>query len=173
MLGVKLKLVEIVTSPHDSGGEKPCAFRYEIIGGNNMTYCNDNACCKNCSRFAECGGCEKCAGHPLGGSCIAERNADFPELKQRLIEEINALAIDGLCVDDLNLLTGAYVNLAYPLANGTTVKFLKDKDIYLGNQIERPGSERCYGVVADETFILVCEYGCNGTEPEIVLYKRR
>ena len=28
-------------------------------------------------------------------------------------------------------------------------------------------------VVADEKFILVCEYGCNGADPEIVLYKRR
>ena len=120
-----------------------------------------------------CGGCEKCAGHPFGGSCIAERNRDFSELKQQLTEEINALGIDGLIVDDLNLLTGAYVNLAYPLSNGTTVKFLNDKDIYLGNQMERQDSERCYGVVADETFILVCEYGCNGANPEIVLYKRR
>lgn len=138
-----------------------------------MTFCGDTECCKSCGRFAERGGCEKCAGHPFGGNCVAERNEDFPELKRRLIEEINALEIDGLRVDDLNLLTGAYVNLTYPLANGTTVRFLKDKDIYLGNQIERPGSERCYGVVADETFILVCEYGCNGAEPEIVLYKRR
>ena len=50
-----------------------------------------------------------------------------------MIEEINALGISGLTVNDLNLLTGAYVNLEYPLSNGTTVKFLKDKDIYLGN----------------------------------------
>lgn len=50
---------------------------------------------------------------------------------------------------------------------------MNDKDIYLGNQIERQDSERCYGVVADENFILVCEYGCNGVNPEIVLYKRR
>ena len=71
------------------------------------------------------------------------------------------------------LLTGAYVNLEYSLTNGTTVKFLNDKDVYLGNQIERTDSERCYGVVADETFILVCEYGRNGADPEIVLYKRR
>ncbi|NLV49349.1 MAG: hypothetical protein GXY20_01495 [Clostridiales bacterium] len=30
MLGVKLKPVEIVSSPHDTDGEKPCAFRYYI-----------------------------------------------------------------------------------------------------------------------------------------------
>ncbi|MBQ3394543.1 MAG: DUF3795 domain-containing protein [Oscillospiraceae bacterium] len=137
-----------------------------------MTYCGSN-CCKYCSRLSECGGCEKCAGHPFGGSCVAERNTDFPELKQKLVEEINALTIDGLTVDDLNLLTGAFVNLEYPLPSGTTVKILKDKDIYLANQIERQDSERCYGVVADETFILVCEYGCNGADPEIILYKRR
>ena len=137
-----------------------------------MTYCGSN-CCENCRNFSECGGCEKCAGHPFGGSCIAERNRNFPELKQQLIEEINALGIDGLIVDDLNLLTGAYVNLAYPLFNGTTVQFLNDKDIYLGNQIEKQDSERCYGVAADEKFILVCEYGCSGADPEIVLYKRR
>ena len=89
------------------------------------------------------------------------------------VQEINALAIGGLIVNDLNLLTGAYVNLGYPRYNGTTVKFLNDKDIYLGNQIERQDSERCYGVMADEKFILVCEYGCNGVNPEIVLYKRR
>ena len=137
-----------------------------------MTYCGNN-CCEKCGRFSRCGGCEKCAGHPFGGSCIAERNSDFPELKQQLMDEINALGIGGLIVNDLYLLTGAYVNLEYPLSNGTTVRFLNDQDIYLGNQIERPDSERCYGVVADEKFILVCEYGCNGMDPVIVLYKRR
>ena len=137
-----------------------------------MTFCGRD-CCKICSRLSACGGCEKCAGHPFGGSCIAERNRDFSELKQQLTEEINALGIGGLIVNDLNLLTGEYVNLEYPLSNGTTVKFLNDKDIYLGNQIEQQDSERCYGVVADKKFILVCTYGCNGADPEIVLYKRR
>ena len=137
-----------------------------------MTYCGNN-CREKCDSYSECGGCEACAGHPFGGSCVAERNRDFSELKQRLIDEINAFGIGGLIVDDLNLLTGAYVNLEYPLSNGTTVKFLNDKDIYLGNQIEQQDSERCYGVVADEKSILVCTYGCNGADPEIVLYKRR
>ena len=137
-----------------------------------MTYCGID-CCKECSRLAECGGCEKCGGHPFGGSCVAERNKDFSQLKQQLIDEINALGICGLIVENLNLLIGAFVNLEYPLSNGTTVKFLNDKDIYLGNQIEIPNSERCYGVVANEDFILVCEYACNGANPKLVLYKRR
>ena len=119
------------------------------------------------------GGCEQCKGHPFGGSCVAERNKDFPSLKRRLIDEINAFGIGELTVDDLNLLPGFYVNLSYPLENGSTVQFLKDKDIYLGNQVERTDSDRCYGIAANEDFILICEYGCNGSDPEIVLYKRR
>jgi len=137
-----------------------------------MSFCG-NDCCSKCGRLTECGGCEACKGHPFGGSCIAERNADFQGLKARLISEINALEIEGLSVNDLYLLSGGYVNLEYPLANGSAVKFLNDEDVYLGNQIERQNSERCYGVVANEGFILVCEYGCNGSEPQLVLYRRR
>lgn len=138
-----------------------------------MTTYFGNDCCKECDRLSACGGCERCQGHPFGGSCVAERNKDFPLLKCQLIGEINVFGIAGLAVDDLNLLTGSYVNLPYPLANGSTVRFLKDDDIYLGNQVERADSDRCYGVVANEDFILVCEYGCNGSDPEIVLYTRR
>ena len=83
------------------------------------------------------------------------------------------MGIDGLMLQDLNLLRGAYINLEYTLANGQKIKLLKDNDIYLGNQIERAGNECCYGVAVDETFIPVCKYGCNGADPEIVLYKRR
>jgi hypothetical protein len=50
---------------------------------------------------------------------------------------------------------------------------LDDNDIYLGNQVEQADSDRCYGIVANEDFILICEYGCNGSDPDIVLYKRR
>ncbi len=137
-----------------------------------LTFCGKN-CCEECDRLLECGGCEQCQGHPFGGSCVAERNKDFPRLKHRLIDEINAFGIEGLAVDDLNLLNGSYVNLSYPLANGSAVRFLNDNDIYLGNQVERADSDRCYGIVANEDFILICEYGCNGSDPEIVLYKRR
>lgn len=93
--------------------------------------------------------------------------------KEHLISEINALGIKGLAVNDLNLLNGFFVNLEYPLANGQTVKLLKDNNVYLGSQIEVSGKERCYGVVSDKNYILVCEYGCNGSDPEIILYKKR
>ena len=61
----------------------------------------------------------------------------------------------------------------YPLPNGQSVRLLEDNNVYLGNQIEMPGSGRCYGVVADEAYLLVCEYGCNGEKPQIILYKKR
>ena len=49
-----------------------------------ITYCGID-CCKECSRLAECGGCEKCKGHPFDGSFVAERNINFVDLKQSLI----------------------------------------------------------------------------------------
>jgi len=63
--------------------------------------------------------------------------------------------------------------LEYVLPNGEGIKLLNDNDVYLGNQIEKPNSDRCYGVVTDSKYLLVCEYGCNGLNPEIVSYKRR
>lgn len=136
-------------------------------------------CCETCTKLAECGGCVKTDGHPFGGECIAAKCLKtggkdcYYELKNTLIAEINALDIDGLKVDDLNLLNGFFVNLEYPLASGQTAKFLKDSNVYFGNQIEREGNDRCYGVVADETMILVCEYGCMGADPILLCYKKR
>lgn len=90
-----------------------------------------------------------------------------------LIEEFNALGIPHLRIESLNRLNGSFVNLEYQLANGQRVKLLEDNNVYWGNQVEIPGSDRCYGLVADEKYLLVCEYGCGGAEPEIVIYKRR
>jgi len=106
--------------------------------------------------------------------CIKKGGLDsLNDMKKTLIDEFNALGIKGLQVDDLNLLDGSYVNLEYSLPNGQKVKLLEDDKVYWGNQIEIPGKERCYGIVADDQYLLVCEYGCNGTEPEIIVYKKR
>lgn len=136
-------------------------------------------CCERCSRLSECGGCMKVNGKPFGGECIAANcikkggQMAFDELKKTLISEINTIGLEELHVDDLNLLNGFFVNLEYPLANGTTAKFLVDNNIYFGNQIERSNSDRCYGVIADDTMILVCEYGCQGENPTLLYYKKR
>ena len=57
-------------------------------------------------------------------------------------------------------LNGFYVNLEYPLPNGQSVKLLEDNKVYLGNQIEIPGSGRCYGIVADEKYLEVPVWFC-------------
>ncbi len=99
----------------------------------------------------------------------------FEAFKQRLIGEINELHIEGMPrLEKLNALVGSYVNLAYPLPNGTCVKFLDDGTTYLGNQLEsESGDGRCFGVLANMDFILICTYGADGTDPELVLYKKR
>lgn len=136
-------------------------------------------CCRKCPRFSECGGCDKCGGHPFGGSCIAADSIinggkdAFEQLKKDLIREINALGIPELHTEDLNLLNGFYVNLPYPLPNGGEAKFLNDRDIYLAAQVERSGTDRCYGVVADTAFLLVSEHGRDGADPVLVLYRKR
>ncbi len=136
-------------------------------------------CCGSCDRREACGGCVATQGNPFGGTCLAAEcvkkggQEGFLALKATLVKEINSLGLKGLQIEDLNLLNGFYVNLEYPLPNGETVKFLNDHNVYLGNQIEIPGSDRCYGVIADLEHLLVCTYGCNGADPEIILYKKR
>ena len=99
----------------------------------------------------------------------------FEAFKQQLIGEINDLHIEGMPrLEKLNALVGSYVNLAYPLPNGSCVKFLDDGTTYLGNQLESEfGGERCFGVLANMDFILICTYGADGADPELVLYKKR
>lgn len=102
-------------------------------------------------------------------------NGQFEAFKAQLLDEINALHIEGLPkVEKLNALVGKYVNLEYTLPNGQKVKFLDDQKTYLGNQLESVfGGERCFGVLANMEFLLICTYGKDGADPELVLYKKR
>ena len=115
-------------------------------------YCGTD-CCASCGE-KDCGGCVPTGGRPFGGQCVAAecvRQGGAQALaaaRERLVAEFNALGIHGLHLDGLNLLHG-------------------------GNQVEVAGSERCFGVVADESMLLVCRYGCGGSDPEIILYKKR
>lgn len=99
----------------------------------------------------------------------------FEEFKQQLMDEINALQIEGMPkVEKLNALVGGYVNLEYRLPNGKAVKFLEDGATYLGSQLESEfGGDRCFGIAANMDFILVCTYEEKGANPELVLYKKR
>ena len=74
-------------------------------------------------------------------------------------------------VQNLNVLPGEFVNMEYKLPNGEKVKFLNDNESYLGSQLE--GQTKCYGIVANMDFLLVCSYEENGENPELVFYKKR
>ncbi|MCR5009551.1 MAG: helix-turn-helix domain-containing protein [Clostridia bacterium] len=102
-------------------------------------------------------------------------DGQFEQFKKQLIDEINDLHVEGMPkLESLNALVGSYVNLEYPLPNGMRVKFLNDGTTYLGNQLESElGGDRCFGVLANMDFILVCTYECGGADPELVLYKKR
>lgn len=100
----------------------------------------------------------------------------FQEFKQQIIDEFNTLLnAEGLPrVENLNVLSGSFVNLEYRLPNGQTVKFLDDNATYLGSQLECEfGPDRCFGIVANMDFLLVCSYEENGQNPELVVYKKR
>lgn len=102
-------------------------------------------------------------------------NGQFEAFKAQLMEEINALRIEGMPeVTSLNALVGGDVNLEYSLPNGKKVKFLEDRKTYLGNQLESAfGGDRCFGILAGMDFILVATYEADGANPELVLYKKR
>ncbi|MEG1835731.1 MAG: DUF3795 domain-containing protein [Oscillospiraceae bacterium] len=143
--------------------------------------------CGECSLKDTCKGCFATCGKPFGGECMiakccknkgyeyCEECKDKPcGLKKQIISEFNALNIDDMAeVSDLNALKGSFVNLEYSLPSGQSLKFWNDDRIYLGNQICKENSERCYGLTADENYLLVCEYGENGTNAEIIVYQKR
>lgn len=102
-------------------------------------------------------------------------NGQFEAFKKQLIDEINALHIEGMPkLEKLNALVGKYVNLEYPLPNGISVKFLNDQTTYLGNQLKSEfEGERCFGILANMDFILISTYESEGRYPELILYKKR
>ena len=93
-------------------------------------------------------------------------------IKQQFIDEVNALGISGMPrIDNLFVLQGSFVNMEYTI-NGNKVKLLDDNATYWGNQVEK-GDGRCYGIACDEHCILVSEYGKDGADAELVVFKKR
>ena len=99
----------------------------------------------------------------------------FEQFKKQLIDEINALQIEGMPkLEKLNALVGGYINLEYRLPNGKLVKFLDDSATYLGNQLECEfGGDRCFGIAANMDFIMISGYEKDGENPELIVYKKR
>lgn len=145
--------------------------------------------CDQCPMRENCSGCIKTKGKPFGGKCVLAECCLGKKLKRceqcrsaegscckkmELLKEINSLKVNGMPkVKELFALNGSFVNMEYRLPNGQKVKLLNDNDIYLGNQLPKKDSDRCYGIAANNSHILVCEYGENGTTPEIIIYKKR
>ena len=94
-------------------------------------------------------------------------------MKEKLIKEFNKLGIPDMDeVKEVYDGAGSFVNLDFPLPSGLTAKFWDNDKMYYIAQLEKRGSERCYGLTADEKYLLVCEYGEGGSDPEIVVFKR-
>ena len=142
--------------------------------------------CKNCGygKNNNCKGCRQTNGCPFGKQCFVAKyiltgeKDNYELFKKQLIDEINNLNIPGMPkINELNPLNGAFVNLNYPLPNGQSIRFLDNDDIYLGNQVECEFNDgeliRCFGVIANMNFILISEYGPNGDNAELILYKKR
>lgn len=137
--------------------------------------------CAKCYFMGKCEGCGETCGHPFGGTCIAAEYIRiggmkaYAEFREKLKEEVNRLLreLELPEAEGLNELPGGYVNLEYTLPGGEKAKFLDERKIYLGTQIEIPDCEICCGVVADTEFILICRYGEGGSDPELLLYKKR
>lgn len=144
--------------------------------------------CHECGGLENgCKGCAETNGCPFGGTCMiaeccrrkecenfGQAFAASCKLKEQLMDEFNALGIEDMeKVTSLNALSGAYINLQYTLPSGQKIRFWDDDRIYLGNQIDKKNSSRCYGLTADENYLLVCEYGEGGSDAEIIVYRKR
>lgn len=90
-----------------------------------------------------------------------------------MIAEFCKLGIEDMEeITGLNACKGSYINLTYTFSRGQTVKMLDDDKIYLGNQLSKKDSSRYYGIAADERTLIVSEYDADGSNAEIIVYKK-
>ncbi len=136
--------------------------------------------CPECFMQESCMDCSASGSCHFGENCfiaryIIQHGVDgYDKFLKLLINEIHFLAVPDMPdVAGLNALKGSLLNLEYTLENGQTVKLLNDNKIYLGTQLHKKNSDRYYGIVADDKYILVCEYGQSRSDPKIILYMQR
>lgn len=100
--------------------------------------------------------------------------SEEPPIKKELIKEVNELNIPYMPkIDNLIVLDGSYINMQYNI-NGNQVFFLDNSKTYWGYQVEKQDqSGHCFGIACDENYIMVSEYGKDGADAEIVIFKRR
>ncbi len=134
--------------------------------------------CAKCELSNTCNGCLETNGQPFGTECIVavcckQGKTVLSEIKDKLIAAFNALNIQDMEeVTELNALKGSFANIEYVLPNGQLVKFWDDNRIYLGNRLHKKGSDRYYGIIADEKYLMVSEYNDYGSDAEIIVFKQ-
>lgn len=141
-----------------------------IKGGDNV------ARCEKCSLKNSC-----FAKGEFVGSCIAEKylsmggNKYYSEFKSKLVSEINFyLKAEKIPeISELFEIPGEYINLKYPLESGEKTAFLRNDTVFFGNRIEFADLGVCFGAESFAGFILICSCGRDGSDPELILYKRR
>lgn len=150
---------------------------------------NESICgvdCSECMPESTCKGCVATNGRPFDAECIVARccgKRDFATcgecsdsscgLRQDIVSEFKLCGVaEAEKIDALYALKGSFVNLEYSFESGVSVKLLDDNKIYLGTQIQRD-ENTCVGFVADENCILICEYGPEGANPRLLVYKKR
>lgn len=134
--------------------------------------------CSGCLSKEVCGGCRETGGRPFGEECLVARycrkgEGALERFQQKLIAAFNALGIPDMEeVTRLHALRGSLVNVPCPLPNGQTVRLWNDNKIYLGNQLAKKNSSRCYGIAADERYLMVAECDRDGGSAELVALRR-
>lgn len=94
-------------------------------------------------------------------------------MEKKLLEIIKKLGISEFeKFKSLNLMDGSYLNIECQLPNGKVSKILDDNKKYYANQIDIEGTDKCYGVAADENFVAVYRYGCDGVDGELIIWKK-
>ena len=74
-------------------------------------------------------------------------------------------------IENLFVLQGSFINMEYNI-NGNCIKLLDDNASYWGNQVEKSDG-RCFGIACNERCILVSEYGKDGADAKLVVFKNR
>lgn len=94
-------------------------------------------------------------------------------MQKRLLALFHQLGIEELKqIDRFYELKGDFINLECKLPNGQFAKLLDDGKLYYSAEVCKTNSSRCYGIAGDAQQLVVYEYGENGTDAELVLWKR-
>lgn len=124
--------------------------------------------------------CTKCN---LNGNCVLYecckgQKGDFKDnidnYKRQAMKEFNGLHIEGMPrVTELYALTSSSMNIEYGVPSGDRIKFLKVNNVYLGCELPKMGTDRIFGIICDNDYLLVSEYGMDRDDAEIIIYKKR